>query len=52
MNLAVTNSMYPSVKDAEVPDAYSWAPMPDTLFTGSADTASSLLVDWTETIAK
>ena len=52
VNLAVTNSMYPSVKDAEVPDAYSWAPMPDTLFTGSADTASSLLVDWTETIAK
>ena len=52
VNLTVTNSMYPSVMDAELPDAYSWAPMPDTLFTGSADTASSLLVDWTETIAK
>ena len=52
VNLAVTNSMYPSVKSAEVPEAYSWAPMPSTLYTGSADTASSLLVDWTNSIAK
>ena len=52
VNLAVTNSMYPAVMDAQLPEAYSYAPIPDTLYTGSADTASNLLVDWTENIAK
>lgn len=51
-NLAVTNSMYPSVSNTELPSAYEYAPVPEKIFKGSENLASSLLASWTEEITK
>lgn len=50
--LAVTNSMYPTVKSTKLPEAYAFAPKPTILFSGSSEKASALIDEWTELITK
>ena len=52
IDLANANSMYPVNGSIELPDAYDYAPVPETIFTGSSDLASSLVERWTNEIVK
>ena len=50
--LAVTNSMYPAVSSTELPDAYSYAPVPEKFYASGVLDTSSLLASWSALIAK
>ena len=52
VDLANANSMYPVNSTVELPAAYDYAPVPEKIFTGSAEKASELLTLWTDAIAK
>ena len=52
VDLANANSMYPVNGSIELPDAYDYAPVPETIFTGSSDLASRLVEQWTDEIVK
>ncbi len=50
--LAVTNSMYPAVSTTELPDAYEYAPIPETYYASGTVDTTSLLAEWSDLIAK
>ena len=52
IDLANANSMYPVNTTITLPAAYDYAPVPEKIFTGSADKASALLDIWTEAVVK
>ena len=52
IDLANANSMYPVNGSIELPEAYDYAPVPEKIFTGSSELASSLVQQWTDEIVK
>ena len=52
VDLANANSMYPVNGSIELPEAYDYAPVPEKIFTGSSELASSLVQQWTDQIVK
>lgn len=50
--LALTNSMYPSVSSTPLPSSYIYAPQPEKIFTLNEEKGTSLLALWTEEIGK
>ena len=52
VDLANANSMYPVNGSIELPAAYDYAPVPETIFTGSSELASRLVAQWTDEIIK
>lgn len=52
VELALTNSMYPSVSSTTLPPSYLYAPQPEKIFTLSEEKGTSLLALWTEEIGK
>ncbi len=52
LELALTNSMYPSVQSTTLPSSYLYAPQPEKIFTLSEEKGTSLLALWTEEIGK
>ena len=52
VDLANANSMYPVNSTIELPEAYDYAPVPEKIFTGSSELASTLVEQWTDEIVK
>lgn len=52
VDLANANSMYPVNGSIELPAAYDYAPVPETIFTGSSELASQLVAQWIDEIIK
>ncbi len=52
VDLANANSMYPVNGSIELPEAYDYAPVPEKIFTGSSELASSLVQQWADQIVK
>lgn len=45
---AIANSMYPVNSETELPDAYQWAPVPDTVFSMDPEYVAANIDRWTE----
>ncbi|MBQ7644343.1 MAG: thiamine ABC transporter substrate-binding protein [Spirochaetales bacterium] len=52
IDLANANSMYPANTKLELPPAYDFAPVPEKIYTGSSELASTLVGQWTDEIVK
>ncbi len=52
IELANANSMYPVNTEIELPEAYDYAPVPELIFTNSAEEAADLVSQWTDVIMK
>ena len=55
-DIAILNSMYPVNSTIELPDAYDYAPIPETVYHTDQDVAgeklNGMLKDWTEVMSK
>ena len=52
IDLANANSMYPANTTLQLPPAYDYAPVPEKIYTGSSELASTLVGQWTDEIVK
>ncbi len=48
--IAVTSSMYPSRSKTELPEAYSYAPIPEKIYTSTREEVSSLLASFSDLV--
>ncbi|MBR2281923.1 MAG: thiamine ABC transporter substrate-binding protein [Spirochaetales bacterium] len=52
VELANANSMYPVNTDVELPEAYDYAPVPETIYMNTDEEAAALVQEWTDIIMK